>query len=237
MLKTREIYSSTVRSHFLVDTEVCHIPNVDPFDLSINTLVNDKNFIKCSNVTSLSFQDDQGLGLNICVINTKYKIQFFYCEYHGINRGNNMDDNKYQYTPNGTIFKKDIVVTEQFIRVKCYDKSHSVIYSNYHAFILQQPTRLQQLKTRFSKEENKPRETLNVVMIGVDSVLRLNLIRNMPKTRDYLLRHLDAIELQGYNKEADNNFINIVPKATGCFAEELPWNEQKSEEPFEEFFF
>ncbi|KAK6172782.1 hypothetical protein SNE40_016374 [Patella caerulea] len=173
------------------------------------------------------------------VINTTYNGNFSYCEYHGINRGNNTDDNKYQYTPNGTIFKKDIVVTEQFVRVKCYDKSHSVIYSNYHAFILPQPIRLQKLNNRFSKhkEENKPRETLNVLMIGVDSVSRLNHIRNMPKTRDYLLRHLDAIELQGYNKVADNTFVNIIPMTTGRFVEELPWNEQKSGEPFDKYNF
>ncbi|XP_050416804.2 uncharacterized protein LOC126830459 [Patella vulgata] len=150
-----------------------------------------------------------------------------------------MDDNKYQYTQNGTIFNRDIVVTEQFIRVKCYDKSHIVIYSNYHAFILPQPIRLQQLKTSFSGhvEEKNPRETLNVVMIGVDSVSRLNHMRYMPKTRDYLLRHLDAIELQGYNKVADNTFVNIVPMTTGRFVEELPWNEQKSGEPFDKYNF
>ncbi|KAK6172781.1 hypothetical protein SNE40_016373 [Patella caerulea] len=239
MMKTRVIHSPTVTSHFLVDTEVCRMPNVDPFDSSIKSLVKYKNFIKCRGVTPLTFQEGQILRLNMGVINTKYKRQFSYCEYHGINRGNNMDDNKYQYTPHGTIFNKDIVVTEQFIRVKCYDKSHRVIYSNYHAFILQQPTRLQQLKTRFSKhnEENEPRETLNVVMIGVDSVSRLNLIRNMPTTRDYLLRHLGAIELQGYNKVADNTFVNIVPITTGRFVEELPWDEQKRGEPMDKYNF
>ncbi|XP_050415129.2 uncharacterized protein LOC126829360 [Patella vulgata] len=177
--------------------------------------------------------------LNVDVINTKYKGQFSYCEYHGINRGNNKDDNKYQYTQNVTIFKRDIVVTEQFIRVKCYDKSHSVIYSNYHAFILPQPIRLQQLKTRFSKhqEEKKPLETLNVAMVGVDSLSRLNHIRSMPKTRDYLLRHMDAIELQGYTKVADCTMVNIVPMTTGRFAEELPWDENKSREPFDKYNF
>ncbi|XP_050416805.2 uncharacterized protein LOC126830460 [Patella vulgata] len=74
-------------------------------------------------------------------------------------------------------------------------------------------------------------------MIGVDSVSRLNHVRNMPTTRDYLLRHLDAIELQGYNKVADNTFVNIVPMTTGRLVEELPWNEQKSGEPFDPYNF
>ncbi|KAK6172780.1 hypothetical protein SNE40_016372 [Patella caerulea] len=239
MITNRLIHSSTAIPEFLVDTEVCHIPNVDPFDSFINLLVRNKELIKCTGVRSMTFQQGERLRLNMDVINTTYNGNFSYCEYHGINRGNNTDDNKYQYTPHGTIFNKDIVVTEQFIRVKCYDKSHSVIYSNYHAFILPQPIRLQQLKTRFTKhkEENKPRETLNVLMIGVDSVSRLNHIRTMPKTRDYLLRHLNAIELQGYNKVADNTFVNIVPMTTGRFVEELPWNEQKSGEPFDQYNF
>jgi hypothetical protein len=33
----------------------------------------------------------------------------------------------------------------------------------------------------------------------------------MPETRKYLLQNMSAFELIGYNKVADNTFVNIVP--------------------------
>jgi hypothetical protein len=33
----------------------------------------------------------------------------------------------------------------------------------------------------------------------------------MPETRTYLLQNMSAFELIGYNKVADNTFVNIVP--------------------------
>ena len=37
-------------------------------------------------------------------------------------------------------------------------------------------------------------------MVGVDSVSRLNFMRQMPTTRKFLLDELNAIEMLGYNK-------------------------------------
>jgi hypothetical protein len=56
----------------------------------------------------------------------------------------------------------------------------------------------------------------------MDSVSRSNMIRYMPETRKYLLQNMSAFELIGYNKVADNTFVNIVPMTTGKFVKELP---------------
>jgi hypothetical protein len=44
------------------------------------------------------------------------------------------------------------------------------------------------------------------------------MIRYMPETRKYLLQNMSAFELIGYNKVADNTFVNIVPNIldTNC---------------------
>ena len=40
----------------------------------------------------------------------------------------------------------------------------------------------------------------NFLVLGVDSVSRLNFVRHMPRTRRFLLEELDAVELAGFNK-------------------------------------
>ena len=62
-------------------------------------------------------------------------------------------------------------------------------------------------------------------MLGVDSISRINMMRYITKTRSYLLNEMSAIELVGYNKVADNTFVNIVPITAGKYIDQLPWNE------------
>jgi len=52
------------------------------------------------------------------------------------------------------------------------------------------------------KKEKKapPNGAFNVVIFGMDSVSRLNLIRVMPQSYQYIKRNLHAISLTGYNK-------------------------------------
>ncbi|ESO82020.1 hypothetical protein LOTGIDRAFT_135531 [Lottia gigantea] len=116
-------------------------------------------------------------------------------------------------------------MTDEFVRVVCYDTQHVTIFRNYHAFIIPNRTtsdkiqRYRDTNNRAGKK-SKP-DHLNVMMIGVDSVARLNLIAKMPKTRSFLLNTLKAVELEGYTKIADNSFPNAVALLTGnFFAEE-----------------
>lgn len=71
----------------------------------------------------------------------------------------------------------------------------------------------------------------------MDSISRLNFIRQMPKTRSFLIDNMSAIELQGYNKVADNTYVNLVPMFAGKYVEELPWDERYSDVPFDNFTF
>jgi hypothetical protein len=50
-------------------------------------------------------------------------------------------------------------------------------------------------KENFQKFENSRKEHLSVLMLGVDSISRINMMRYMTKTRSYLLNEMSAIEL------------------------------------------
>jgi hypothetical protein len=48
---------------------------------------------------------------------------------------------------------------------------------------------------------------------------------------------MSAVELIGYNKVADNTFVNIVPMTTGKFVKELPWTIDMKHVPFDKYDF
>lgn len=55
---------------------------------------------------------------------------------------------------------------------------------------------------------------LSVLVVGVDSVSRLNLHRLMPRTLSKL-KEMGALELYGYHKVGDNSYPNLVPMLSG----------------------
>lgn len=63
-------------------------------------------------------------------------------------------------------------------------------------------------------------QEVSVLIVGVDTVSRLNLYRQMPRTQEFL-QFLDSIEFLGYNKVHDNTFSNLVPLFTGYSVQEL----------------
>lgn len=59
------------------------------------------------------------------------------------------------------------------------------------------------------------------MIVGVDSMSRLNFYRQMPLTLNFLKTNLRAVEFFGYNKVADNTFLNLIPVLAGLSEKEL----------------
>lgn len=134
-----------------------------------------------------------------------------------------------RFADNCTSFKNEVSVEEEFVKVVCR-VDNQVVYKNYHAFV---PIKLDVEKLCQNSRKNilsKNEERLSVLMLGMDSVSRLNFHRQMPKTKR-LLQSMQAIELFGYNKVADNTFPNLVPVLSGLSEKELQqtcWPNQSS---------
>lgn len=62
---------------------------------------------------------------------------------------------------------------------------------------------------------------MDVIVVGLDAVSRLNFHRQLPKTIDFLKNDLGAIEYFGYNKVGDNTFPNLIPMLTGENCDQL----------------
>ena len=83
----------------------------------------------------------------------------------------------------------------------------------------------------------KPKEIFNLHLIGVDSVSRLNFLRNMVNTQKFIQKELSAYEMRGYNKVADNTFPNMVAFLTGKFISELGWSWMAKNSEFDNYSF
>ena len=77
--------------------------------------------------------------------------------------------------------------------------------------------KLNKTSTESSSMEEK---RLSVLLLGFDSVSRLNLRRTMPKTVNYL-PYSGWLEMSGYNKVADNTLPNLAAVLTGLSMDQL----------------
>lgn len=85
---------------------------------------------------------------------------------------------------------------------------------------------------RHERQTNK--DLPNILFIGLDSISRVNFDRHFPITSKLLVKH-KFYTMYGYNKVADNTFVNLTPLLTGHYLEDI-WNETMSKSVFLNYF-
>lgn len=113
----------------------------------------------------------------------------------------------------------------EFIYVECFLPGHKMTsYKDVH-FIVQRmssvtkrlsaiPKRVKPNSTSTTESSEKSPQIPSVLMIGIDSISRLNLLRAMPKTAQHLYDQ-GWLEMKGYNKMGDNTYPNLMAILTG----------------------
>lgn len=233
---TQNVNSKTV---FLVDTNTCKIPSFSPFDVSTIQFLRPGKTISCNKFLPYTYEDGTKLCVNWTAIKQSRHINTFRnCRYQPIIRPYKAEHHNYfDYGKYSDEFTDFIDVPYEFVRVRCFNENNGIIYTNYHQFIFKQYDNEKRKSIEFKKHRSSVTETLNVLMIGVDAISRLNFERYMRKTKEFLHEQLQAFDMLGYNKVADNTFVNIVPMTLGKFLEEVPWNESLSHIPFDNYSF
>lgn len=201
---------------FLIKTEGCRIPHMNAFDESIIKCIKNETRSVCnkgkpalvdSNDTSLFLVES---SLDAYSINDTDLLNCCYRVFWRVDPVKTQQDNRVQYAKKCVDFVDSVNITEEFVKVTCsYNESH--IYTDFFAFV---PFK------RKNATLPPDRPFLNVLVIGLDAVSRLNLHRQLPKTVK-LLKQLNAVEMLGYNKVGDNTFPNLIPVLTGLSEEEL----------------
>lgn len=125
----------------------------------------------------------------------------------------------------------------EFILVECRSHKNSsgkgkIVYKDMHAVVPILQSVLPKIKKKKDRLENLENEVLkfelestnsnrlNVIILGIDSISRLNMKRVLPKTLKYVQEN-QWIELNGYNKIGENTFPNLMAILSGQKMETL----------------
>ncbi|XP_052795473.1 uncharacterized protein LOC128228289 isoform X1 [Mya arenaria] len=191
----------------------CIIPDLDPFDKSIMQYVWSPDPIRCDPAPDLLYVDKLGL----VVFNTtafKYFGDTSYsCSYAKLERP--MGDDDSVTLGKEIFFEPPFQVPCDFFRLRCYtSQRRKKVFDT-----LQESVYVTEDIVRSKHKEQSSQ--YSVLMFGIDSTSRLSAIRKLPKTYEYLTKHLGAHVFKGYMKVGDNTFPNLVPILTG----KRPWTD------------
>ncbi|XP_063447884.1 uncharacterized protein LOC134727433 [Mytilus trossulus] len=225
---------------FLVDSENCKIPDLDPFDAKIkDLLILHPEPYKCDDNDFITYIQNNTLFLNLM---KKARKRVSYCRFKPIyfNSITGKSSEPFIYF---------IDIEDEFLKVECFDHSRDLVVENFHINFKQKIPKLYVADDRIPLDKgNNKNDTestkinmhhsrrksfadkkmdfaitdrLNIMLIMIDSTSRINSLRYFTNTRRYLTETLGAVEMLGYNKLADNTMVNMVPLLTGEFAKNL----------------
>lgn len=205
----------THQSYF-VNTEGCRMPSFKVIDSNVEKFIYISKSINCGKPLVRSNNNYLWIDLNETEIQTKYGINNLddlHCEYEPFHRKNDFK-NEFSATKKEKVSFQlgDVLrISDEYIRIICRAKGRKKeIYRDYHYFVQNK-----------SKVNRRSADAMSVMVIGLDSVSRLNFHRRMNESVDVLLNELQAIELFGFNKIADNTYPNLIPTLTGLDETEL----------------
>ena len=214
---------------YLINNPTCRIPYFDPYDASIVDALKQLKTPRCPPREILTYVIKDELFINwTAALLPPFKGTIHYCSYVEIFRPKNKKTHHDFVSLSGESyrFNNSIKVQQDFISVSCFNKDGTKAYDNVHFFIIRK--NISNDKFRNPLTMRNITERLNVIVLGLDTMSRLAFTRHMKKTRHYLLNTLEAFEMTGYNKVADNTFPNVVPLTTGKHVSELMWSENKT---------
>ncbi|XP_032573382.1 uncharacterized protein LOC6604872 isoform X1 [Drosophila sechellia] len=216
----REPITETIPSvpkGFLVYSNSCRIMEVDPYKNEVMRHFKRMKYKSCQKLpplTQVKFEAKSQkylLSIDAAAFGRYAVGKQLHCCYMAVQR---VDEMKVKYTKCQT-FKGSILLPDsaESIIVKC-DSGGRQIYINGHAMVPVKEVVQQRLRMASEADAKGYQRPPSVLMLGIDSISRVNLIRAMPKTAQYLYDN-GWFELAGYNKVDDNTFPNIMAVVTG----------------------
>lgn len=192
------------------DPEVlCQFPIFHPFHHSILQHVRVADPIRCSERSYvLTMIDEDGFlvyneSALVLAGYDRNSISSLKCSYQEIFRPNE-DDFKVIYGPEKGVTGHDYLESD-FVYVQCKNFAGIVFYNNFHAHVRKNPSVL-----RFQDDKE-----LGVAVIGLDSMSRLNFMRQLARSYKYITEEIQGTVMLGFNKVGENTFPNVIPMLTG----------------------
>ncbi|VEN50264.1 unnamed protein product [Callosobruchus maculatus] len=200
-----------VSYRFLVYSPKCKIVDLDPFNPEAIQFHKVEDYVTCTNEELLTYVTKNDnvarLHINMSVLSS-HSHKNVHCCYSNITRNleSQAPDDKIKISQCQD-FTDSVIIHEQPVLVNCTNNK-GFTYKNVHVAV----SITKAIKDKIGRSKTK--RPLSVLMIGIDSVSRLNFIRTLPSTYMYL-ESQGWIPLLGYNKMADNTFPNLMAILTG----------------------
>uniref|UniRef100_A0A182J4D0 Uncharacterized protein n=1 Tax=Anopheles atroparvus TaxID=41427 RepID=A0A182J4D0_ANOAO len=221
--------NAPVPKGFLVWGPGCQIMDLDPLAKDVMRLFSKERFAPCSPKQPLTtieqnFDNDTVLvrfHRELIESYMPHYMRYLRCCYQSIERSGTKDKADKNFWVGECIAFNESFLLPPSVRtgilVRCKagvseaSKSKKAIYTNTHALVRPQAAVRERMDRFKGRTEKRP---LSVLMIGIDSISRLNLIRAMPHTAQHLY-DTGWFELKGYNKIDDNTYPNLMAILTG----------------------
>ena len=207
-------FSEVNKTAYLVHTADCVIPAMDPLSPMVQNYVKVKKTVSCPEKHQITYSEGHTIFVNKSVTSSFYKNNFTECQYTPFEKKNDSDTQNEFFKEMRKIFTLKIDIGHKFVKVDCFGKNKVVIETSIYSFFFRNVTRESDLKSMFSKLKLK-RPPPNVVMFIFESTSRMNFIRQMNESLDYMRNTIKTVEIQGYNKIGLNTFPNIVGDLLG----------------------
>lgn len=193
-------------SSYFVNTVGCKMPSFPVNSEHIDKFVYKfKSSVQCEIPMTKTNNNFLSISLNETELDIYYGVKDvneLTCSYAPIYR--QTDDRNFLDKTKSLDFTygETVKVNYEFIKVICKSSAtNAIIYQDHHFFV--------PLLTHVNVDDSKYKP--NIMVIGLDSMSRLNFHRQMNKSVSVMLNKLRAIEFFGYNKLEENTYPNLVP--------------------------
>lgn len=200
----KEVLTIITSGLFTIRTEGCTIPGFSKVTESIKMIVAAPPLTRnCSAPEKLVKANTSHIWVAHEAIDSYnvFREDTFYCCYKHFSVSINLDNIVYSECKE---FVTVIKVEHEFVQIECYHLDE-VIYTDFFLF---------DFHKEITTNSSHSQESFNVLILGIESMSRLNFHRTMPKTASFL-KERGVLELHGYNKLGDNSLPNLFPLLTG----------------------
>ncbi|XP_017838805.2 uncharacterized protein LOC108597026 [Drosophila busckii] len=205
---------------YFVYNKKCKIPYADPFSHEALAVYTPAKLKLCTNESDLiELNYDRNTQHYKLHINENFvrKVKSLKCNYREITRGTKERGDFHSIIQSPVYFKQNQSLPRHIsaIIVSCHDAFNASNMVQQDAFQLVQ---LHKKSKRLARNplERRP----SVILLGLDSISRVNFQRTMPKTAKFVSQP-GWVEMVGYNKVADNTLPNLLAVLTGHRPHEL----------------
>ncbi|BFZ21855.1 hypothetical protein BsWGS_24894 [Bradybaena similaris] len=241
-------YSRTEFPHYnLTATDqmatACEFPKINPFEPSVMKIAGvDKKTLSCEGTfkPDLTYiEDGNKLKVNTSKVE-KYvtKHDFKSCRYRNIYR-HDTDDNDYKFTEWSKSFTDEIELPKdtEFFKVECTNNQSEVVSKTFYHLVPKKEEfdETDSLNLKKRNAMSAPKETLNIILLGLDTLTRNQFIRGCNKTYSYLMNELSSFDLTLHSQVGENTFPNFLALLTGHSYDEVKewWSDKDHMDTFD----